>query len=214
MWIEINPAFITGYTHWCQVYKTISVTTVIDFREGQKQVFFTSAPFSSLSDLFSPIFQQHSKYIPMSRRNFQTDWQTVEKLTGRDVHQSSRSTGASKSLPALAAVSISWILPVFPIHTTLRPLISPSVSFQAPRGRHGSAKTSVLHPQLGLVSHNYKYTRHVAHSPTRKSAVLNTRSVVSPIRNIPAWLIKYCQSRFKRERDLHSTQTWHIWHLS
>lgn len=150
MWIEIHPAFIMGYTHWCQVYKTISVTTVIDFCEGQKQIFFTSAPFSSLSvtlsDLFSPIFQQHSKCIPMSRRNFQTDWQTVRNWQWdivSDVHQSSRRTGASKSLPAVSAVSISWILPVFPIHTTLRPLISPSVSFQAPRGRHGSAKTSV-----------------------------------------------------------------------
>lgn len=154
MWIEIHPAVIMGYTHWCQIYKTISVTTVIDFCEGQEQIFFTSALFSSLSVTLSRLFFSYfSSNIPNTFQTFQwvdrilrriyRQWRNWQWDIVRDVQQSSPHPGASKSLPAAAAVSISWILPVFPIHTTLRPLISPSVSFQAPRGRHGSAKTSI-----------------------------------------------------------------------
>lgn len=152
----------------------------------------TFQTFQSVDRIFRRIYRQW--------RNWQ--WDIV-----RDVQQSSPRPGASKSLPAAAAVSISWILPVFPIHTTLRPLISPSVSFRAPRGRHGSAKTSIYTLSWGCShtttnTHGTSLKRTRLRSPTRMYTKISSSQhpVVSAIRNIPAWLIKYCQSRFKRER--------------
>lgn len=107
------------------------------------------------------------------------------------------STGASKSLPAAAAVSISWILSVFLILTTLRPLISPSDSFQAPRGQHGSAKTSVYTQTTNTrcsSAHTLPFTTQMY---TKISS--SQHPAISAIRNFPAWLIQYCRFRFKRE---------------
>lgn len=149
MWIEIHPAFIMGHTHWCQVYKTIFVTNCHWFLWRTETDFRYLCPIQLVS-LSQTYFLPFSSNIPNTFqwvdgifRRIDRQWRNWQWDIVRDVHQSSRRTGASKSLPAAAAVSISWILPVFPIHTTQRPLISPSVSFQAPRGRHGSAKTSV-----------------------------------------------------------------------
>lgn len=87
-------------------------------------------------------------YFPATFQKFQgvnRISQTVKKLRVRH---------SERCAPVLEPVSLFLLLQlspsagscVFLILTTLRPLISPSDSFQAPRGQHGSAKTSVKNP--------------------------------------------------------------------